>query len=131
MSDPLLSITTISTASPMLICPQPQRPENKYVFSKELSCLAYGFGDEPHPNPDTVHLLEAYMVEYIKDLLVKSSARSQRRGAKLELNDLMHCLRDHPKQFNRVKMLMKHKKTAESTSKLWEDEEVPKKKMKL
>ncbi|CAG9315679.1 unnamed protein product [Blepharisma stoltei] len=132
MVDNLLSVSTVTTQSPpTLVCPQPQRPESKYLFTKEISCLAFGFGDEPNPNQDTVHLLECYMIEYVRDLLSKASNRAQRRGGKLELNDIMHYLRDHPKQYNRVKMIMKHKKATETTSKLWEEEEPGKKKKKL
>lgn len=131
MVDNLLSVVSVTTAPPSIVVPQPQRPESKYLFSKEISSLAFGFGDEPNPNQDTVHLLECYMVEYVRELLTKAQARAQRRGSKLEINDIMHYLRDHPKQYNRVKMIMKHKKATETTSRLWEEEELAKKKIKL
>jgi transcription initiation factor TFIID subunit 13 len=131
MGEKILSLTTIGP-SPSIVQPQPQRAESRYLFIKELSQLAYGFGDEKDPRSDTLQLLECYMIEYLKDLLNKSQSRSNRRGQlKLELQDIMHYLRDRPKQYNRVKKLLKKKHDIETTDSLYQEEEISRKKFKF
>ena len=135
MSDKLLSVTTIAPIEPKPVQPQPQRLESRYMFINELSRLAYAFGDERDPRSDTLELLECYMIEYIKDLLLKAQNRSYRRGQpKLEITDIMHYLREHPKQYHRVKQLQKQKILAKkntSVIKKFIDEDNGKKKKKL
>ena len=131
MGEKLLSVTTITQSKPTIVQPQPQRVESRYLFQKELSQLAYGFGDEKDPRYDTLQLLECYMIEYIKDLTMRAQSRSSRRGQpKLELQDIMHYLRDKPKQYNRVKKLLRQKYDIETTDTLYQDEDTGRKKIK-
>ena len=131
MGDKILSLTTIGPNS-AIVQPQPQRSESRYLFLKELSQLAYGFGDEKESRSDSVQLLECYLIEYLKDLLTKAQSRSSRRGQpKLELQDIMHYLRDRPKQYNRVYQLFKQKYDIDSVDSLYNDEENGKKKFKF
>lgn len=132
MGEKLLSITTITPIVSGIVQPQPQRAESRYLFLKELSQLAYGFGDEKDPRFDTLQLLECYMIEYIKDLVLRAHSRSTRRGQpKLELQDILHYLKDRPKQYNRVKKLLKQKYDFESTDTLYQDEETGRKRSKF
>ena len=132
MVEKLLSVTTITPVTQGVVQPQPQRVESRYLFIKELSQLAYGFGDEKDPRYDTLQLLECYMVEYIKDLVTKAQTRSTRRGQpKLELPDILHYLKDRPKQYNRVKKLLRQRQDIQSTDALYPDEEIGRKKGKF
>lgn len=127
MNEKFATVTSITSGNSTIVAPQPQR-ESKYLFLKEISQLCYGFGDEREPRLDTIQLIECYMIEYIKDLLNKSQNRSLRRGQpKIELEDLLHYLKDSPKQYHRVKKLLKEKTNVESTSANLNDEEIKKK----
>ncbi|ROT83193.1 putative transcription initiation factor TFIID subunit 13 [Penaeus vannamei] len=52
----------------------------KRLFSKELRCMMYGFGDDQNPYTESVDLLEDLVIEFItqmhwlRDQLVKSQA---------------------------------------------------------
>lgn len=117
MGERIVSITNIALNESRVVQPQPQRLESRYLFLEELSKLAYAFGDERDPRSDTLELLECYMIEYIKDLLNKAQNRSSRRGQpKIELQDLMHYLKDQPKQFHRIKELQNKKKNVMKTT---------------
>jgi hypothetical protein len=135
MGERIVSVTTIGVSDNKVVQPQPQRLESRYLFMEELAKLSYSFGDERDPRSDTVELLECYMIEYIKDLLTKAQNRSSRRGQpKLEIPDLMHYLKDQPKQFHRIKGLQKAKKNNQKTTGLLNsiinDEDIVKKKRK-
>ena len=135
MGERIVSVTTIGVSDTKVVQPQPQRLESRYLFMEELAKLAYSFGDEKDPRSDTVELLECYVIEYIKDLLSKAQNRSNRRGQpKLEIQDLMHYLKDQPKQFHRIKGLQKAKKHNSRTtgllSSVINDDDLAKKKRK-
>lgn len=119
MGERIVSVTTVGLGESRVVQPQPQRLESRYLYLEELSKLSFAFGDERDPRSDTLELLECYMIEYIKDLLNKAQNRSNRRGQpKLELQDLMHYLKDQPKQFHRIKELQNKKKSVMKTTHL-------------
>ncbi|OMJ81698.1 hypothetical protein SteCoe_17748 [Stentor coeruleus] len=133
MGEKLLSVTSIVPAPVALQVIQP-RVESRNLFMKELSQLSYSFGDEKDPRSDTLQLLECYMIEYVKDLLLKAQSRSNRRGQpKLEISDIMHYLKDHPKQYHRIKMLQKQRTDAKALDdyKSYYDDEPGRKKRKI
>lgn len=39
------------------------------MFSKELRCLMYGFGDDQNPYTESVELLEDLVIEFITDMV--------------------------------------------------------------
>lgn len=41
----------------------------KRLFSKELRCMMYGFGDDQNPYTESVDLLEDLVIEYITDMV--------------------------------------------------------------
>lgn len=41
----------------------------KKMFSKELRCLMYGFGDDQNPYTESVELLEDLVIEFITDMV--------------------------------------------------------------
>ncbi|CAA9995556.1 unnamed protein product [Nesidiocoris tenuis] len=38
------------------------------LFSKELRCMMYGFGDDQNPYTESVDLLEDLVIEYVTDM---------------------------------------------------------------
>lgn len=40
----------------------------KRIFSKELRCMMYGFGDDQNPYTESVDLLEDLVIEYIIEM---------------------------------------------------------------
>lgn len=40
----------------------------KRLFSKELRCMMYGFGDDQNPYTESVDLLEDLVIEYITEM---------------------------------------------------------------
>jgi|688.fasta_scaffold1053817_1 transcription initiation factor TFIID subunit 13 len=127
-SDKVLTITTIRGPAPPPN-PSPTAPEQKFQFQEEISNLLYGFGDDPNPDPESVQLVECYLVEFINDLLNKATNRSIRRGAgnKVQLQDVLHYIRDNPKMYNRVRKLLKLEGEFDQTKREWlEDNKTPK-----
>lgn len=41
----------------------------KRLFSKELRCMMYGFGDDQNPYTESVDLLEDLVIEFITDMV--------------------------------------------------------------
>jgi len=41
----------------------------KRLFSKELRCMMFGFGDDQNPYTESVDLLEDLVIEYITDMV--------------------------------------------------------------
>ena len=44
----------------------------KRIFSKELRCMMFGFGDDQNPYTESVDLLEDLVIEYITDMVINS-----------------------------------------------------------
>lgn len=67
--------------------------------------MLYGFGDVEQPREDTVELVEDYMMEFMKETLVKAANVSEKRG-KIKSDDIMHVLRNDPKKYARIEELL-------------------------
>lgn len=44
--------------------------KKKYLFSKEIKMLMYGFGDSYNPRQDSIELAEDMIVDYLTDLVI-------------------------------------------------------------
>lgn len=75
------------------------------LFNKDLRLMMYGFGDDPDPMPETVHLMEDILIDYITDMVHKSQNVASRRG-KLTTEDVMFLVRKDSRKFARVKELL-------------------------
>lgn len=42
------------------------------MFSKELRCMMYGFGDDQNPYTESVDFLEDLVIEFITDMVFSS-----------------------------------------------------------
>ena len=67
----------------------------------------YGFGDSENPNPETVELLESFVIEYIQNITITAFKRSKRRGFKeIKLKDLLQVIKHDKKKYYRVASLL-------------------------
>lgn len=77
--------------------------KQKRIFSKELRCMLYGFGDE-HSYVETVDMVEDLVLKFIGDI----SLRALKVGAqdRISIEDLMFVLRKDQKKYSRLKELL-------------------------
>ena len=69
--------------------------------------MLLAFGDVEPLREDTVELLEAYLLEFIRNLLTRAYSRSQRRGSrKVQLMDILKMIEQNDKQFMRVPAIL-------------------------
>ncbi|KAK3691454.1 hypothetical protein RRG08_036253 [Elysia crispata] len=43
--------------------------KRKKIFSKELRCMMYGFGDDQNPYTESVDLVEDLVIDYISEMV--------------------------------------------------------------
>ncbi|KAH9425068.1 Transcription initiation factor TFIID subunit 13 [Dermatophagoides pteronyssinus] len=72
----------------------------KRIFTRELACMMYGFGDDRNPYAETLNLMEDLVIKYITDLLNK--AYQYRTCDRLTIEDIMYAVHNDPKKISRV-----------------------------
>jgi len=83
-------------------------------FQKDLPQMLYGFGDVRTPLPQTVHLMEDLVVDYVTQVLRKASAAAEARQratrgsstSRIKEADLLFVLRKDRKRLHRVLELL-------------------------
>jgi transcription initiation factor TFIID subunit 13 len=78
--------------------------KRKKIFSKELRCMMYGFGDDQNPYTESVDLLEDLVVEYISEMTKK--AMDIGKSGRIIVEDIIFLIRKDPKKYSRVKELL-------------------------
>ncbi|XP_059149195.1 transcription initiation factor TFIID subunit 13-like isoform X2 [Physella acuta] len=78
--------------------------KRKKIFSKELRCMMYGFGDDQNPYTESVDLLEDLVIEYITEMTKK--AMEIGRSGRIIVEDIIFLIRKDPKKYSRVKELL-------------------------
>ncbi|CAI9721063.1 transcription initiation factor TFIID subunit 13-like [Octopus vulgaris] len=78
--------------------------KRKKIFSKELRCMMYGFGDDQNPYTESVDLLEDLVVEYITEMTKK--AMEVGRPGRIQVEDIIFLIRKDAKKYSRVKELL-------------------------
>ncbi|XP_041351772.1 transcription initiation factor TFIID subunit 13-like isoform X2 [Gigantopelta aegis] len=78
--------------------------KKKKIFSKELRCMMYGFGDDQNPYTESVDLLEDLVIEYITEMTKK--AMETGRAGRIQVEDIIFLIRKDPKKYSRVKELL-------------------------
>lgn len=78
--------------------------KKKKLFSKELRCMMYGFGDDQNPYTESVDLLEDLVIEFITEMTKKSMDVG--RTGKISVEDIIFVIRKDPKKYSRVKELL-------------------------
>lgn len=78
--------------------------KRKRIFSKELRCMAYGFGDDQNPYTESVDMLEDLVIQFIHEIAVK--AMDIGRPGRVAVEDVMHLVQRDPRKYARVKDLL-------------------------
>ncbi|RWS20672.1 transcription initiation factor IID subunit-like protein [Leptotrombidium deliense] len=78
--------------------------KRKRLFSKELRCMMYGFGDDENPYTESVDLLEDMVIQYIIETTYK--AMEVGRQGRVQVEDVMYLMRKDGKKYARVKDLL-------------------------
>jgi transcription initiation factor TFIID subunit 13 len=78
--------------------------KKKRIFSKELRCMMYGFGDDQNPYTESVDMLEDLVIQFISEIAHK--AMEIGRQGRVSVEDVMHLVRRDPRKFARVKDLL-------------------------
>ncbi|BFZ10158.1 hypothetical protein BsWGS_13197 [Bradybaena similaris] len=78
--------------------------KRKKIFSKELRCMMYGFGDDQNPYTESVDLLEDLVTEYISEMTKK--AMEIGKSGRIIVEDIIFLIRKDPKKYSRVKELL-------------------------
>ncbi|XP_060072025.1 transcription initiation factor TFIID subunit 13-like [Ylistrum balloti] len=81
----------------------PLERRNK-IFSKELRCMMYGFGDDRNPYTESVDILEDLVIDYITEMTKK--AMEVGRPGRISVEDIIFLIRKDPKKYSRVKELL-------------------------
>ncbi|XP_055966867.1 transcription initiation factor TFIID subunit 13-like [Sorex fumeus] len=76
----------------------------KGLFSKELRCLMYAFGDDQNPYTESVEILEDIVVEFITEMTHR--AMSIGVQGRVQVEDIVFLVRKDPRKFARVKDLL-------------------------
>ncbi|CAH0385373.1 unnamed protein product [Bemisia tabaci] len=76
----------------------------KRLFSKELRCMMYGFGDDQNPYTESVDLLEDLVIEYITEITHK--AMEIGRTGRVQVEDIVFLVRKDRRKYARVKDLL-------------------------
>lgn len=89
--------------------PPPSTPENKdkdrkRLFSKELRCMMYGFGDDLNPYTETVDMIEDLVLKFINDIAIR--ALNFGSTDRISIEDLLFILRKDTKKYSRLKDLL-------------------------
>jgi len=78
--------------------------KRKKLFTKELRCMMYGFGDDQNPYSESIDLLEDLVIEFITEMTKK--AMDVGRPGRISVEDIIYLIRKDSKKFSRVKELL-------------------------
>jgi len=78
----------------------------------------YGFGDAKDPDENTMILLESYVEEFIKDLIIRGYNRSLKAGySKIRVADILFQIQDNEQMFMRAYKLLTNLDSVEKARK--------------
>lgn len=78
--------------------------KKKRLFTKEIRCMLYGFGDDEVPYTETVEVLDDLLMQYITDMTLK--AMHVGKKGRVHVEDIVFLIRKDPKKYARVKELL-------------------------
>merc|ERR1711884_416963 len=76
----------------------------KRLFSKELRCMMYGFGDDQNPYTESVDLLEDLVIEFITQMTQR--AMEVGRSGRVQVEDMLYLVRRDKRKYARVHDLL-------------------------
>lgn len=91
-------------------------------FKKDLQHMMFGFGDDPHPLPESVALVEDIVVEYVTELVCKAQDVASKRGKRLT-EDYLHLVRRDRPKLNRATELLSMNEELKQARKAFEVDE--------
>eukprot|EP00118_Oscarella_pearsei_P025260 m.307852 g.307852 ORF g.307852 m.307852 type:complete len:112 (+) comp42937_c0_seq1:174-509(+) len=94
--------------------------KRKRLFTRELRCMMYGFGDDPNPYAESVDLLEDLVVEFITETTLK--ALSVGKKGRVHVEDIVFLIRKDPKKYTRVKELLMMNEELKKARKAFDEE---------
>lgn len=78
-----------------------------FNFSNELKDLMFAFGDVDNPDPESLLLLEEYIIEFIQNISIRAYKRSKIRGYnEIKLTDLLLELKHDKKKYYRSAQIL-------------------------
>ncbi|XP_054159231.1 transcription initiation factor TFIID subunit 13-like [Oppia nitens] len=78
--------------------------KKKRIFSKELRCMMYGFGDDHNPYTESVDMLEDMVIQFIGEIALR--AMDIGRSGRVSVEDVMHLVQKDNRKYARVKDLL-------------------------
>ncbi|XP_066153245.1 transcription initiation factor TFIID subunit 13 [Euwallacea fornicatus] len=76
----------------------------KRLFSKELRCMMYGFGDDQNPYTESVDIIEDLVIEFITEMTQR--AMEIGRTGRVQVEDIVFLVRKDLRKYARVKDLL-------------------------
>ncbi|KAK7067577.1 Transcription initiation factor TFIID subunit 13 [Halocaridina rubra] len=76
----------------------------KRLFSKELRCMMYGFGDDQNPYTESVDLLEDLVLEFITQMTQR--AMEVGRSGRVQVEDVLYLVKKDKRKYARVHDLL-------------------------
>ncbi|XP_062511119.1 transcription initiation factor TFIID subunit 13-like [Corticium candelabrum] len=83
---------------------QEPQAKRKRLFTKELRCMMYGFGDDSSPYTESVDLLEDLVVDYVTAMTLKALTIGKK--GRVHVEDIVFLVRKDAKKYGRVKELL-------------------------
>uniref|UniRef100_A0A2K5R7M3 Transcription initiation factor TFIID subunit 13 n=1 Tax=Cebus imitator TaxID=2715852 RepID=A0A2K5R7M3_CEBIM len=74
--------------------------KRKILFSKELRCMMYGFGDDQNPDTESVDILEDLVIEFITEMTHKAMSFGR------QVEDTVFLIQRDLRKFARIKDLL-------------------------
>lgn len=74
------------------------------MFTKELRCTLFGYGDDQNPYTETVEFLEDLVLEFITDMT--QQAMEIGRSGRVQVEDIVFLVRKRPRMYARVRDLL-------------------------
>ncbi|XP_065156267.1 transcription initiation factor TFIID subunit 13 isoform X2 [Atheta coriaria] len=76
----------------------------KRIFSKELRCMMFGFGDDQNPYTESVDIIEDLVIEFITETTHK--AMEIGKTGRVQVEDMVFLVRKDARKYARVKDLL-------------------------
>ena len=108
---------------------QQHTDKKKRLFSKELRCMMYGFGDDQNPYTETVDMLEDLVISFIGHIALE--ALEIGRTGRVTVEDVMYLVRRDQRKYARVKDLLSMNEELKRARKAFDEVEYVQKKKKL
>ncbi|KAK1349095.1 subunit 13 of transcription initiation factor IID [Hamiltosporidium tvaerminnensis] len=100
--------------------------ENKKTnFLKEIRLMMYGYGDVSNPRQDTAEVLQDYVLDYLRNILIKTQNMAKIKG-KTKTDDLLYILKRDTRKYRRAKDLLKTNEELKNARKAFDCEEYEK-----